>query len=283
MANGTVTLPAAVESAWAGIDAGATLWKLCKLRTATEHDSLQTASFDSGDLTGVHRTLTDWGVKKAVATGGGAAGVARESAIEVQTVPEFEAWAAGAELLAQREGLTVPRDYLVVSLGTGTSILRVREDHPAVRVGGTALGGGTLLGLGRLLLGVEEFRQIVALAADGDRRRVDLLVGDVYASGAPPLAAELNASSFAKLESRDPADLAHALCGLIGENIALMAAQLGRQLEIDTVLYCGSTLDRNEPLRRIVVGTAQLVGLEAHVVEAGAYAGAMGALSMARP
>ena len=51
------------------------------------------------------------------------------------------------------------------------------------RVGGTALGGGTLRGLGRLLLGTDDHERLVALAATGDRRRVDLLVGDLYRPG----------------------------------------------------------------------------------------------------
>jgi type II pantothenate kinase len=220
-----------------------------------------------------------------VATGGGTSQIAREAAAPVQVVAEFDAWAAGARLLARREGLSVPKVHLVVSLGTGTSILLVGKGAGPVRIGGTGLGGGALVGLGKLLLGLDSFREIVELAEQGDRRRVDLLVGDIYTSDAPPLAAELNAASFGKLQSvaeAEPADVAHALCGLIAENIALITAQLARQHGARTILFCGSTLDQNRPLRQILVGTARMTGLDAHVVEAGAFAGALGALSLAQ-
>ena len=55
-------------------------------------------------------------------------------------------------------------------------------DRRVERVGGTALGGGTVVGLGKLLLGVESFAELAAMAERGDRRTVDLLVGDVYRS-----------------------------------------------------------------------------------------------------
>ena len=278
MGNGTVSVPASVVGTWAGVDAGATLCKLC---TVPGPDSFQTVSFDSTDLEGVHRTLDHWGLKGVVAIGGGAAEIAESSGLEVQIVGEFDAWASGARLLAEMEGLSVPADHLVVSLGTGTSILLVRDSGAPRRVGGSALGGGTLLGLGKLLLGVDSFRELVQMAGRGDRRRVDLLVGDVYASGNPPLAADLNAASFAKLESRDPEDIAHALCGLIGENISLMAAQLAHQHGVETIFLCGSTLDQNRPLQQILIETAGMLGLEASLIETGAYAGAVGALSMA--
>ena len=279
MANGTVSVPPSVVGSWAGIDAGATLCKVCSF---SHPDALQTVSFDSGDLEGVHRTLDAWGLKKVAATGGGASEIANSRGLEVQIVSEFDAWAHGARLLAAREGLAVPPDHLVVSLGTGTSILLAREAAQPVRIGGSALGGGTLLGLAKLLLEVDSFREVVDLAQRGDRRRVDLLVGDVYPSGSAPLAADLNAASFAKLESREPPDIAHALCGLIGENIALIAAQLARQHGVETIFYCGSTLDRNGPLQKILIGTAGMAGVKPELIESGAYAGAVGALSLAQ-
>ncbi|MFV1959295.1 MAG: FGGY family carbohydrate kinase, partial [Planctomycetota bacterium] len=47
-------------------------------------------------------------------------------------------------------------------VGTGTSILRV-EDGQATRLGGTALGGGTVLGLGVALTGCESYEELCAL------------------------------------------------------------------------------------------------------------------------
>src|SRR5262249_28098306 len=153
----------------------------------------------------------------------------------------------------------LPDRYLLVSLGTGTSVLAV-EDGRVERVGGTALGGGTVLGLGRLLLGVESFQELAAMAERGDRRTVDLLIGDVYRGRNAPLLGDLPAASFAKLASTRPEDLAHALMGLVGENVALLCGGLARGVHVEAVVYCGSTLSENPALRRIVTEIATYLG-----------------------
>jgi type II pantothenate kinase len=218
-----------------------------------------------------------------IATGGGGAGISEDLAgVPVAQVPEFQAWARGAPILADLEGVELPECYLLVSLGTGTSILRIRGDQ-CDRAGGSALGGGTLLGLGRLLLGTHSFEDVMELAARGDRRKVDLLVGDIYGAGTAdmPLPAEINAASFGKLESTEPHDLAHALIGLIGENVGLMCGQLARAMGADAVLYCGSTLQGNPMLGQILRAVSRAYGTRGYVLEGGAYCGAIGALSLA--
>lgn len=261
-----------------GLDAGATLCKL--VRRAGE---LETLAFDSQDLDSLHRTIERWKPEHLAATGGGATRLGEAfCGAQVTCVPEFQAWASGAPILADMEGIELPDSYLLVSLGTGTSILHLDRGESR-RVGGSALGGGSLLGLGQLLLGVETFDEITALAARGDRRKVDLLVGDIYADDGPlPLPAELNAASFAKLESREPADVAHALVGLVGENTALLCGQLAGALGARAVVYCGSTLRDNPALAEILTTVTSMLGAPSHLLEHGAFCGAIGALSLAR-
>ena len=259
-----------------GADAGATLCKLV-LPAPT---GLLTMKFPSSDLASVRACLGEWRPRRLVATGGGAARLARELAeLEVHTVSEFAAWARGAPLLAARTGLALPDRYLVAVVGTGTSILAL-DPAGAKRIGGSALGGGTLLGLGRLLLGVDSFDAICALAARGDRRRVDLLVSDIYPDGEIALPGELNAASFAKLGSRAPEDLAHALIGMLAENLGLIAGNLARSVGATAVLYCGSTLLRNAGLTDILRWVTAMHGATAHFPEHGAFCGALGAVAM---
>jgi len=259
-----------------GLDVGATL---CKL--AVRGPTLATEHHPSRDLAPVRARLETLGPARVAATGGGAIGLGAEVAgVPVTHVPEFEAWARGAPIVAADEGVVLPDRYLLVSLGTGTSILSVDDGHVA-RVGGTALGGGTVLGLGRLLLGAESFRAIAELASQGDRRRVDLLVGDVYRDVAPAIAADLTASSFAKLASTQPGDVAHALMGLVGENVALICGGLARETRIDTVVYCGSTLVGNPALRAILGEITARFGNRPFFLARGAFCGAVGAAAVA--
>ena len=46
--------------------------------------------------------------------------------------------------------------------------------------GGTATGGGTFWGLGRLLTKAKGFDELLEMATHGDFRKVDMLVKDIY-------------------------------------------------------------------------------------------------------
>jgi len=258
-----------------GIDAGATLCKIAYMRGK----SIVTHTLPSRDTAGIRDYIATRHASRVVLAGGGARKVAAElPELSVALDTEFESWARGAPALAEAMGLVLPRDYLLVSLGTGTSILRIAVDAPGpVRVGGSALGGGTLMGLGQLLVQARDFDQLARLARIGDRSRVDLLVGDIYPEPDTPLPREFNAASFAKLASRSNEDLADALMGLVGENIGLLCGQLANRFELDHVVYCGSTLNANESLERVLVGVARMHGHRALFLDRGAFCGALGA------
>jgi type II pantothenate kinase len=261
-----------------GIDAGASLWKLARVR---EHlEELEMEVLPAGAIEEIRQRIGDWSPGEVHVTGGGAARIAAAlDGLRVRHVSEFAAWARGAQVLAGRAGWTLPQRYLLVSLGTGTSILEV-DGTAFQRIGGTALGGGTLLGLARLLCGAESFAEAAALAARGDRGRVDLLVRDIYPEGGIALPPDLTASNFAKLASREPADLAHALMGLLGENIGITCAAVAHARTIETLVFGGSALEGNPTLQEILRRTVQMAGREARILPDGAFCGAVGAASI---
>jgi type II pantothenate kinase len=177
------------------------------------------------------------------------------------------------------------RPHLLVSLGTGTSILRVDSETAVTRVGGTGLGGGTLQGFGRLLLDESDYDTLASLAAQGDRRRVDLLVSDLYSAGEIPLSGDLTAANLGRVASRDPRDLAHAIVGLIGENVGLLAGALARRngdLGPLDIVYAGATLRANVALRDVLAFSSALAGATARFLPQGEYVGALGAIVAAR-
>ena len=272
VSSAAVNIPRGV----AGVDVGATLSKL-----AFRDRELALARLPSRDAAGVLAMLSTWNPRHIAATGGGAGelGTAIGKA-PVLRIDEFRAWAAGAPIVAAAAGVALPSESLLVSLGTGTSVLAL-SGGSAHRVGGSALGGGTLLGLGQLLTTAASFPELAALAGQGDRRSVDLLVGDIYREGGISLPRELNAASFGKLASQAPADLAHALMGLVGENVAIIATALARAEGIQTVVYCGSTLEENPALEGVLAATTRLFGKEPLFLPQGAFCGAVGAAALA--
>jgi type II pantothenate kinase len=258
-----------------GIDAGASLWKVARMG-----ESLEMEHFPAGAVEEVRRRVGGWGPEQVHVTGGGAARIAAVlDGMQVRYVSEFEAWARGAPVLAGRAGWILPERYLLVSLGTGTSVLEIDDSGGGSvrRIGGSALGGGTLLGLARLLCGAESFAEAAGLASRGERGRVDLLVGDVYPQGDIELDPRLTASNFAKLASREPADLAHALMGLLGENIGIACAAMAHARAVETLVFGGSALEGNPALQEILRLTVQFAGREARLLPDGAFCGAVGA------
>lgn len=90
---------------------------------------------------------------------------------------------------------------MLVSIGSGVSIIKVNDYSSFQRVSGTMIGGGTLLGLANLLTGENDFDKIQALAKNGNNSNIDMLVKDIYGNLSPfeGLTGDLLASSFAKV------------------------------------------------------------------------------------
>ena len=71
--------------------------------------------------------------------------------------------------LGARHATDIDR-LIVVSMGTGTSFVRINGDE-IQHIGGMGIGGGTLQGLSRLLLKTHDIHQVAGLAAKGDVTR----------------------------------------------------------------------------------------------------------------
>ena len=267
-----------------GADVGASLAKVA-IRRGDEPFRLELAPAEA--IERVAREVESLRPRRIGVTGGGGARFADLLALDTTRIGEFDAWAAGARELLRMQSAPPSEPFLLVSLGTGTSALLVDGDR-VERVGGTALGGGTILGLGRALTGRTGFDELVALATEGDRRRIDLLVSDVYPEGLTELPGAASAASFGKLAREagsgrrsDPRDLAGALLGLVGENVALLCNALAGQAGVRRIVFGGCALRGNQPLAQLLVAFTAALGREPIVLVSGEYSGAIGALLLA--
>jgi type II pantothenate kinase len=265
------------------MDVGATLAKLAA--RSADGDS-RFLLLPSHGIERAAREVESLAPKQLGLTGAGAPALARLLGLDTTPLAEFDAWRIGAQVLLARQGAKPAQRDLLVSLGTGTSILLV-EPARAKRVGGTALGGGTLLGLGAALLGSADYDALIRLAAGGDRRRVDLLVSDIDKDGVLPLPGEITASALAKLARKDarheadPRDLAHALVGLVGENVGLLCNALALLTQAKRIVYGGSTLRDNRGLQGILAAVGAAADREVLFLADGEFVGAVGALELA--
>ena len=166
----------------------------------------------------------------------------RLGAARVVKVDESTATAVGGLLE------DAPTPAIVVSLGTGTGI--VLADPPAApqRLVGSGIGGGTLLGLAKLLLGTTDVTRIGDLARHGELSRCDLTVGDILGGGVGPVPAEATAAHFARVAREGsvvprPEDIAASLLNLIGQAALRLAFEAARFHQARSIVLVGHVLD----------------------------------------
>lgn len=112
---------------------------------------------------------------------------------------------------------------LVVSMGTGTAYVRA-DGEKITHLGGSGVGGGTLLGLSEKLFREYDFSMITALAQEGNLDNVDLAIRDISRGNVSTLPPNLTASNFGKIKSTATrADMAYGLINMIYQTIGMLA------------------------------------------------------------
>ncbi|WP_232233845.1 type II pantothenate kinase [Bacillus sp. J33] len=193
-------------------------------------------------------------------------------------VSEFEANCNGACFMMKETGASKD-NYLLINIGTGTSIYLIRGGNYS-RVSGSGIGGGTFMGLGKLMTGENQFSELVSLAGKGDHKAADLLVKDIYYPAEPPLDGSLTASNFGKaVLNKDVSneDKMASLTNMIAETIALLSMHTAVIHQLKDVAYIGGTLKNNRLLKERLKHYTDMLGLKPLFVENGEYSGAVGA------
>ena len=196
-----------------------------------------------------------------------------------EDIDEFTALVKGTNYLLETEKKRLD-EYILVSIGTGTSIFHVNRQEFS-RVVGTGIGGGTWMGIGNLLAGEKTFAELVKLSLDGNHKRSDLLVQDIYGLDNAPLTNELTAANFGKEHLTKDAtvnDQLRALTQMIGEVILTLTGTVIQQINVTDVVFTGSTLEGNTPLQEVFTSFHDVLTYQPIFLEKGAYAGAVGAM-----
>jgi len=173
----------------------------------------------------------------AISVTGGKSGLLhgkRLFGIPVRHVSEIDAIGFGGAFVSGK------KNCVAASVGTGTCMVEMRNGK-ARHLGGTGVGGGTLLGLAELLLGTQSIPQLEALASEGDAKKVDLSVGDIIGTGIGVVPASGTGSNFAKLSSRKKKDVAAALVKLVAEADATAIIFAARAAKQDNIVVIGKT------------------------------------------
>ncbi|MFX1502701.1 MAG: hypothetical protein ACFFDH_17200, partial [Promethearchaeota archaeon] len=200
-------------------------------------------------------------------------------------INEFEANVKGIEFLLSLEKDEELSRSLVVTIGTGTSII-LKNDN-IQHLGGSAIGGGFFMGLVKTIFDLSDFQEAVNLGKRGNRYHVDLKVSDIY----PPedkridlLFREFTAASLGKIDEAfnvktlKREDFINSIICLIGENLGTIAVITADKNNVTDIVFCGGFLKENKILKKILSLICKVNRKKAVFLKNSEYSAAIGAL-----
>jgi len=194
---------------------------------------------------------------------------------ECKSVSEFASTGIGGLYLS---GLD---EAIVVSLGTGTAIIHAKRTSDGTLteyLGGTGVGGGTILGLSRKMLGIGSIEHLEQISEGGDLGQVDLRIKDISKSGTfKGVNENLTASNFGNLSDlASKKDIALGIFNMVSETVAMMSIFAARQFGIKDIVMCGN-LTSIKPVCDTFASLAPTFGVNFIVPEMSQYGTVIGA------
>ena len=195
-------------------------------------------------------------VDKVMMTGGGSSFRSQPIyTLPCNNVSEFECIGLGGLYLS---GLD---EAIVVSMGTGTALIHSKKVGDATQIkylGGTGVGGGTLLGLTQKLTGVGTVEHIEELCAQGDISKIDLRISDISKNRTyENMKDNLTVSNFGKVSDiATNEDIALGVANMVAETIAMVAVFAARGCGVKDVVLTGN-LSTIAPIKKTFEGLDQ--------------------------
>lgn len=190
--------------------------------------------------------------------------------IPTEKVDEFLAIGLGGlELSGQKEGL-------IVSMGTGTAFVRAGQEG-ITHIGGSGIGGGTVVGLCGKMCGATSFKTVTELAKTGKLGKVDLNIKDISATEIPTLPPDTTASNFGKMEDgATPADITLGILNMTFQTIGMLAVFACRNDRVKDVVLTG-TLTQVPFAKKVFDALYKMHGVKFTIPQNALYATATGA------
>ena len=171
-------------------------------------------------------------------------------------------------------------EAIVVSMGTGTAFIRAQKKDGKTDIeylGGTGVGGGTLIGLSKKMIGVDTVEHIEELCAEGELDKVDLRIKDISADQSFQINEEFTAANFGKLsDMATKNDLALGILNMVAETIAMLGVFAARNFGINKVVLTGN-LTSIKPITHAFEKVGDNFGISFIIPENAQYATVIGA------
>jgi type II pantothenate kinase len=210
-------------------------------------------------------------VDRVIMTGVGASYLAKPIyGIPTGRVQEFISTGLGGQYISRLDRV------IVVSMGTGTALIKADKKN-IFHMGGSGVGGGTILGLADRMLKIRDIYSLINLAEEGDLSKVDLLVRDISRDEIPGLPPDTTAANFGRInDMANSSDLALGILNLVFQTIGIIANFASKSGDIKDIVLTGN-LTTIPQAKKIMNNLSALYGINFIIPEHSEYATAVGA------
>ncbi len=173
-------------------------------------------------------------------TGAGSASIDKPIySVKCNAVSEFSCIGHGGLYLSKLD------EAVVISMGTGTALVYAKRNGNDIEtkyLGGTGVGGGTLVGLTRKILGVDNIEHIEQLCEGGNLDNIDLRIKDISGKGKyNGVNDELTAANFGKLSDiASKSDIALGIANMVAETVGMIALFAARNYNVKNIVLTGN-------------------------------------------
>ena len=175
--------------------------------------------------------------------------------ITTSRVDEIKAIGTGGMFLSGMNNI------IIANIGTGTVIIEA-GDRGISHIGGSGVGGGTIIGLAKKLLPTAEFGSIIRLAQTGNLNRVDLLLEDITDTDISFLSRETTVANFGKMsDSAGNTDIALGIINMVYQVIGMLSVFAARAKNTGSVIVTGNGSD-NKLGQNMLAAITKLYGIE---------------------
>ena len=186
---------------------------------------------------------------------------------------EIDAIADGAKKVSGKSA-----NFLVLSCGSGTAFVAVK-DGKNIHLGGTGLGGGTILGLSSLIINEDDPEKINTLSILGSNK-ADLILKDVISGpigNLPEDATAVHFGNLKELQKLSDSDLSKSIINLVAINISRLASATAISAGLNKLVIIGGTSHFDLFIEQLTKWV-KLSGLEVEVLENSEFVTSIGVL-----
>ncbi|MEE4177536.1 MAG: type II pantothenate kinase [Bacteroides sp.] len=261
-----------------GIDIGGSTTKIVGVKdgkiieplTVEAKDPIASASGALGKFLSVNK-LSLGTIEKVIITGVGASFITDDLlGLPVEKIEEFKALGYGGLFLS---GL---KKAIIVSMGTGTAFVKANQSC-IQHLGGTGVGGGTILGLSKAMVNLSSFDTILETARTGRPDPVDLSVGDISRTEVGNLPSTITASNFGKMtDQATKNDITRGILTMVFQVIGMLAIFAARAEKDQDIVLSGKLVNIFQA-QKTFSELGRIYNVKFHVPDHAEYCTAIGA------